>query len=123
MLTEEPPEGMSLKDTPEEAAFRLVPRFLGDGVVAEPHDHSGRQGAVDFLLQYPDGRVAAMEVTSSAEDGLRQLYALLAKYETLPNPGTWTWSATIGHPRDVPELLQRYSGIIFYCEANSIAST
>ena len=113
---------LPFKDTPEEAAFHLVPRFLGGGVLAEPHDHSGRQGAVDFLLRYPDGRVAAMEVTSSAGSGLRQLYALLAKYETLPNPGAWTWSATIGHPRDLPELLQRYRGIILYCEAKGIAS-
>lgn len=121
MTREETPESPVFKDRPEEAAYDLVPQLLGGGVTAESNDHSGRQGAVDFLLHYPDGRDAAMEVTSAAGEGMRQLYALLARHETLPNPGTWTWSATIGHPRDLPELLERCSRIIEYCEGNGIA--
>jgi hypothetical protein len=108
------------KDKPEEAAYDFVPLFLGGDVTAEPNDHSGRQGAVDFLLHYPDGHDAAMEVTSAAGEGMRQLYALLAKHETLPNPGTWTWSGSIEHPRDLPELVERCGRIIEYCEANGI---
>lgn len=121
MTSEGTPETPVFKDKPEEAAYNLVPLFLDGGVTAESNDHSGRQGVVDFLLHYPDGRQAAMEVTSAAGDGMRQLYALLDRYETLPNPGVWTWSATIGHPRDLPELLERCSRVIEYCEGNRIA--
>ena len=123
MSTEEASEATTpqFNDIAEEVAYDLVPRVLGDGVRAEPHDHSGRQGAVDFLLHYPDGRIAAMEVPSVAGDGMRQLYAHLAEHETLPNPGKWTWSATIDDPRDLPELLERCSRIVLYCEANGIA--
>lgn len=106
-------------DPAESAAFGLVPRYLD--VAVEPYDHSGRQAAVDALLHYRDGRVAAMEVTSAADDGRRQLHALLAdKYETLPNPGEWTWSATVEHPRDLPELAERCGRIILTCEAQGI---
>ena len=113
-------ESPVFKDKPEEAAYDVVPRLLGGGVTAEFNDHSGRQGVVDFLLHYPDGRSAAMEVTSAAGEGMRQLYALLAEHETLPNPGSWTWSASIGHPRDLPELVARCSRIVEYCEAHGI---
>lgn len=76
-------------DRAESAAFELVAQCWD--VTVEPYDHSGRQGAVDALLHYADGRVAAMEVTSVAAGGRRQLYALLSgEYQTLPNPGEWT---------------------------------
>lgn len=106
-------------DPAEAAAFDLVPRYLG--AIVEPYDHSGRQAAVDALLHYPDGRIAAMEVTSAAGEDQRQLYALLAKrYETLPNPGCWTWSASVEHPRDLPELAARCGRIILKCEERAI---
>lgn len=106
-------------DPAEDAAFDLVPQFLD--VIVEPYDHSGRQSAVDALLHYADGRVAAMEVTSTAGAGQRQLYALLAKrYETLPNPGEWTWLASVEHPRDLPELAERCGRIILTCEAHGV---
>lgn len=120
MTNEKTPEAPVFRDQPEEAAYNLVPVFLGGGVAAECNDHSGRQGVVDFLLHYPDGPDAAMEVTSAAGEGKRQLYALLARHETLPNPGARTWNASIDHPRDLPELLDRCSRIITYCEANGI---
>ncbi|TSD65686.1 hypothetical protein [Aeromicrobium piscarium] len=115
----ETPETPEL-DKPEQVAFDVVARLLGGGVTAEPNDHSGRQGAVDFLLHYPDGGDAAMEVTSAAAEGMRQLYSLLDATQTLPNPGEWTWSATIDHPRDLPDLIERCGRIIEYCEANGI---
>ncbi len=108
-------------DPSEVLAFRVVPECLGAGVWCEPFDHSGRQGAVDGILHYPDGRLAALEVTSASEDGARQLYSLLAhEYETLPNPGDWTWSATVNHPRDLPELAERVGRIILFCEEHGI---
>jgi len=86
----------------------------------EEYDHSGRQGAVDALLHYPDGRVASLEVTSAAAEGRRQLYALLERTPTLPNPGHWTWSATIDDPKDLPDLLERVERIIITSEAQGI---
>lgn len=109
---------MSPRDPAEEAAFHYVPRVLG--VRLEEYDHSGRQGAVDALLHYPDGRVASLEVTSAAAEGRRQLYSLLDSTPTLPNPGRWTWSATIDDPKDLPELLARVEGIILKCEEHGI---
>lgn len=109
---------MNAEDPAEAAAFRHVPAILG--VTLEEFDHSGRQGAVDALLHYPDGRVAALEVTSAAASGRRQLYALLAANQELPNPGDWTWSATIDDPRDFPELRERVGRIILASEALGI---
>lgn len=121
MTSEDASQTPVFKDTPEKAAYTLVPRLIGGGVTAESNDHSGRQGVVDFVLHYADGHDAAMEVTSVAGEGKRQLYSLLAKYETLPNPGAWTWSATIDHSRDLPELIERCGRVIEYCERNGIA--
>lgn len=50
-------------DRPDEAfALAVVGRVLG--VKVEEYDVDGRQAAVDALLHYPDGRVAALEVSS-----------------------------------------------------------
>lgn len=111
---------LELTDPGEKAAFALVPANLGAGVWAEPYDHSGRQEAVDVLLHYPDGRDAAMEVTTAAAPRMRQLDKLLAEHETLPNPDNWTWSATIDDPRDLPDLLDRVGSIILLCEAHGV---
>jgi hypothetical protein len=59
----EPASGV-FKNTSERAAYELVPQFLAEGVLAEPYDRCGRQGAIDFLLHYRDGRTGAHEVTS-----------------------------------------------------------
>lgn len=109
---------MSKSDRAEDAAFFYVPAILG--VELEPWDHSGRQRAVDARLHYPDGRIAALEVTSAAGDGRRQLYALLEAHQTLPNPGNWTWSATIDDPRDFPELLERVERLVLKSEAKGL---
>src|SRR5690348_11419406 len=106
---------MSAKDRAEAAAFHYVPAILN--VRLQEWDHSGRQGAVDALLHYPDGRVASLEVTSAAADGRRQLYSLLQANQTLPNPGNWTWSASIDDPRDFPQLVDRSEQIILKSEA------
>lgn len=70
----------------EEFARGLVARVLD--VEAEVWDVGGRQGAYDVRLSYPDGRVGAMEVTTVAEPGRRQLESLLGRdnfgWETCP---------------------------------------
>lgn len=111
-------QDMSAKDRAEEAAFHYVPVILG--VEIEPYDHSGRQGAVDGLLHYPDGRVASLEVTSAAAQGRRQLYSLLATNQILPDPGDWTWSASIDDPKDFPDFRERVQRIISKSEARGI---
>lgn len=109
------------RDSAEEMAFTLVPDFLGGGVRLEPYDHSGRQGVPDALLHYPDGRTGALEVTSHAPDGHQQLGKLLStEYVTLPNPGQWTWDASVGHPRDLLGLPDRVARIITLSEQHGV---
>ena len=56
------------QERPEEGfAFAVVARVLGARV--EPYDNGGRQGAVDAILHYPDGRIAALEVSSIGPEG------------------------------------------------------
>ena len=49
----------------EQIAAHLVGHETGAEII--PHDIDGRQAAVDFLLQWPDGRVGALEVTLVTE--------------------------------------------------------
>lgn len=49
----------------EQIAAHLVAHETG--AVAVPHDRNGRQAAVDFLLEWPDGRGGALEVTLVTE--------------------------------------------------------
>lgn len=90
------------------------------GARAAAHDVQGRQGAVDVLLTYPDGRKAALEVTSQAGTGVQQRNALTR--DEVPNPGNWTWHIAIGNVGDLPQLLKRYARIIVACEALGIAN-
>ena len=62
------------QDSAEKAAFKLIPMYTGAEL--QHYDHSGRQGAVDALLHFPDGRIAALEVTSAAAPGQRQLESI-----------------------------------------------
>ena len=55
----------ALSDRAERIAAHLVGHATGAEVI--PHDVDGRQAAVDFLLQWPDGLVGALEVTMVTE--------------------------------------------------------
>lgn len=85
-------------DKTEKAACAIVRRVLG--VEIEPWDVYGRQNAVDALLHYPDGRVAAFEVSKLAADGAIHLDSLLGREDfSWPLPGRWWWmSATCPGP-------------------------
>lgn len=108
-------------DSAETAAFKLVPMY--SGAVLEYYDHSGRQGVVDALLHFPDGRIAALEVTSAAAPGQRQLDSIRRRRDVLPvNPGQWTWLATARTPQAIAELKDRAGRIILRCEELGITS-
>ncbi|MGI5506296.1 hypothetical protein [Lentzea sp. CA-135723] len=53
---------MSADRPDEKFAFAVVGKVLG--VTVEEYDVLGRRAAVDALLHYPDGRIAALEVSS-----------------------------------------------------------
>ncbi|WP_248579406.1 hypothetical protein [Nocardioides sp. InS609-2] len=89
------------------------------GARAEAYDVRGRQRAFDVRLTYPDGREAALEVTSQAGVGVQQRNSLTR--DEVPNPGRWTWHISIGDVRDLPELLERYARIITTSEALGIS--
>jgi hypothetical protein len=57
---------MSQERRDEAFAFAVVGRVLAARI--EPYDICGRQGAVDAMVHYPDGRTAALEVSSIGPD-------------------------------------------------------
>lgn len=108
-------------DSAESVAYRLVAMCTGAAV--EHYDHSGRQGAVDALLHFPDDRTAVLEVTSAAAPGQRQLDAIRRRRDMLPtNPGKWIWLAQLRTPQDFAELKHRAGRIILRSEELGIAS-
>lgn len=97
--------------------FAAIAVERATGAQATPYDIDGRQGVHDFTLVYPKGRTAAVEVTSHAGPGRRQLESLLDAddYEWL-NPGAWAWTLTLSDPADLPQLGRVYVSIIAVCE-------
>lgn len=68
----------------EQIAAHLVGHATGTRVV--PYDVDGRQSAVDFILEWPDGRVAALEVTLIVE-------AESIAWQGLASKEKWRWPA------------------------------
>jgi hypothetical protein len=110
-----------LKGLSEDERFAAVAVERATGGRAEAHDVGGRQGAYDFTLIYPNGRVAAAEVTSYAQPGRLQLESLLGRtnYEW-PNPGAWIWTIYLSSPTDLPELRHNYAHVIARCETYGV---
>lgn len=97
--------------------FAAVAVERATGATAIAHDVGGRQGAYDIALTYRDGRTAAVEVTSHAGAGQRQLEGLLAREDfKWPNPGQWSWSIRLSDPGDIPALREVYQDVIALCE-------
>jgi hypothetical protein len=107
---------------PDEAvAALLVERATGARAVA--HDVGGRQGAYDVALTYPDGRRAALEVTTHASPGIRRNGVLLGRSRhAWPNPGRHGWSIGLAAPHDLPRLRAVYARAIATCEALGVTS-
>lgn len=68
----------------EQIAAHLVGHETGAEVIL--HDTNGRQAAVDFLLQWPDGRIGALEVTLVTEQ------ASIA-WQGMAMKESWSWPA------------------------------
>lgn len=99
----------------ERCACLIAERVLG--VRAEAWDVGGRQGAVDAYLNYGDGRRAAFEVTTLADDGAQQLDVLLARdNHSWPLPGRWWWSVNVGDVRELPRLKASFNRVVLLCE-------
>lgn len=85
----------ALSERAEQIAAHLVGHETGASVV--PYDTDGRQAAVDFLLEWPDGRVGALEVTLVTER------ASIA-WQGMAMKDGWSWPAETSwefRPNDV----------------------
>lgn len=104
-------------DRQEKAACLLVVQVL-DVAQAEAWDVDGRQGAVDVILTYRDGRSAALEVTNLGEDDAFDLARLLANIGyKWPAVGDWAWRVEVGSADDFTRLKKCYGRIARICEA------
>ncbi|WP_157544434.1 hypothetical protein [Jonesia quinghaiensis] len=69
-------------------AERIAARLVGNATAASvvPHDIDGRQGAVDYLIRWPEGVTGALEVTLIVEHASIEWLALAAAEG-------WQWPA------------------------------
>lgn len=105
---------------PERFAALAVERATG--AVATAFDVEGRQGAYDVTLSYRDGRTAAVEVTSHAGPGRRQLEGILAADDfKWSNPGAWAWTVSVSDPTDLLTLRRVYGQLVTLCERHGVA--
>ncbi len=106
-------------DNSEQFAFEIIRRVTGAQI--ELYDTAGRQGAVDGIGTYADGRQLAIEVTRVGDQSRMHVEGQLSRdgFEW-PNPGAWSWSVTITDPADIEPLRARYVALIATCEARGI---
>ncbi|WP_131536076.1 hypothetical protein [Mycolicibacterium aromaticivorans] len=109
---------IDLLDRQEQAACMVAVREL-DVIEAEAWDIDGRQGAVDAMLTFPDGRKAAFEVTNLAAKDALKLAMKLFRDRTWPVPGDWFWTIEVGSVEDYYRLKECYENIIRICEGAS----
>lgn len=93
----------------EKIAFEVVRRVLG--VRVEEYDVNGRQKAVDALLHYSEGRVAALEVSSLGPPDEARITNVLdaAKWQRSANGLRNSWTVTVPrdfHPADLTKIDQ-----------------
>ncbi|WP_156757007.1 hypothetical protein [Actinokineospora pegani] len=106
---------MSADRPDEQFALAVVGRVLGLSV--EEYDVDGRQGAVDALLHYPDGRVAALEISSLGPADEARIMNVLDRHgykRSVPGlSGSWITQV----PRDFhPGNLRLLDEVLRHCE-------
>jgi hypothetical protein len=110
-------------DDAERLACRVAERITGAQARAwDVKGVKGRTGAVDAFLDYPDGRIAAFEVTrvASGREAL-QLENLLGRDRfEWPLPGQWWWDLWISDVGDLPRLQQCFEKVVLLCEAAGV---
>ncbi len=105
------------QERPEErSAFAVVGSILL--VTIEPYDRCGRQRAVDAILHYPDGRTAALEVSSIGPDDEAAITNYLGHrghYKSIAGLNR-RWLVQI--PRDFhPADMRKIDIVLPWCEA------
>lgn len=107
-------------DNAERLACRVAERVTGTH--ARAWDVDGRVGAVDAFLDYPNGRIAAFEVTriASQRDALQLDYLLGREGNEWRLPGQWWWTLSVADVRELPRLRRCFNKIVLLCEAAGV---
>jgi hypothetical protein len=117
------PDPLAGLDDAERLACLVAERVTGARARAwDVKGVKGRSGAVDAFLDYPDGRIAAFEVTRIASDqDALQLENLLGRDGFgWPLSGRWWWDLWISNVRDLPRLRQCFKKVVLLCEAADV---
>lgn len=102
----------------EKLAFAVVGGVLP--VRVEPYDVRGRQGAVDALLHYPEGRSAALEVSSIGPDSEAGIFNFLGDRGYCKSIAGITHRWLVKIPRDFhPADMRKIDEILPLCEERS----
>lgn len=103
----------------EQFARAVVSRVLG--VSVEVYDTAGRQAAVDVLLHYPDGRTAALEISSlGPKDEAAVLNILDRDGHRRTVPGlSRSWSVWVPHDF-APGRFRLLDGVLRLCEDDGL---
>ena len=105
------------QERPEEQfAFAAVGSVLP--VTVEPYDRCGRQRAVDAILHYPDGRTAALEVSSIGPDDEAAIVNYLGNRGHCKSIAGLTRRWLVQIPRDFhPADMRKIDRVLPWCEA------
>lgn len=108
---------MSQERPEERFAFAVVARVLA--VTVESYDVRGRQGAVDAILHYPDGRTAALEVTSIGPDTEAGIISYLGARGYCKSVAGVTRKWIVQVPRNFhPADMRKIEKVLPRCEAS-----
>ena len=108
---------MSQERPEEQFAFAAVGSVLA--VTVESYDICGRQGAVDAILHYPDGRTAALEVSSIGPDDGAGIINYLGRRGHCKSIAGVARKWLVEVPRDFhPADLRKIEKVLPRCEAN-----
>ncbi len=99
----------------ETLAFELVARVLG--IAVESHDDGSEPGMVDALIQYGDGEVGALEVTTLADQATMQLEGELGDGTYTVAGASLAWHVRIPTGVSLREFRKRLDQVVHECES------